>query len=137
MSSLLILFVLGLLIFLIVGNWKMFRKAGKNGWECIIPIYGYYVLTEIADLNWWWFLLVISDSLVDLVGLENLSSLANLVSLFASFNIYYNIAKKFKKKTSAAVLSGIFSFIFIQIFGYSKNEEYDKNIVVSKNGIFK
>lgn len=137
MSSLLILFVLGLLIFLIVGNWKMFRKAGKNGWECIIPIYGYYVLTEIADLNWWWFLLVISDSLVDLVGLENLSPLANLVSLFASFNIYYNIAKKFKKKTSTAVLSGIFSFIFIQIFGYSKNEEYDKNIVVSKNGIFK
>ena len=137
MSSLLILFVLGLLIFLIVGNWKMFRKAGKNGWECIIPIYGYYVLTEIADLNWWWFLLLISDSLVDLVGLENLSSLANLVSLFASFNIYYNIAKKFKKKTSTAVLSGIFSFIFIQIFGYSKNEEYDKNIVVSKNGIFK
>ena len=48
-----------------------------------------------------------------------------------------NIAKKFNKSNGMAVLSGIFSFIFILIFGYSKNEVYDKNISVSKNGIFK
>lgn len=115
----------------------MFKKAGKNGWECIVPIYGYYVLTEIAELNWWWFLLAISDSIIDILGPNELSVLANLVSLFASFNIYYNIAKKFKKENGIAVLCGIFSFICIPIFGYSKNEVYDKNIVVNKNGIFK
>ena len=137
MIVLIVLLVLALIVFVFVGNWKMFKKAGKNGWECIVPIYGYYVLTEIADLNWWWFLLAISDSIIDILGNDKLSALANLVSLFASFNIYYNIAKKFKKENGTAVLCGIFSFIYIPIFGYSKNEVYDKNIVVNKNGIFK
>lgn len=126
-----------ILVFLIIGNWKMFKKAGKGGWECIVPIYGYYVLTEIAGLNWWWFLLAISDSIVSLLGIDNLSLLANLTSLFAGFNIYYNIAKRFNKENGTAILSGIFSVVFILIFGYSKKEVYDKNIIVSKNGIFK
>ena len=126
-----------ILVFLIIDNWKMFKKAGKGGWKCIVPIYGYYVLTEIAGLNWWWFLLAISDSIVKLIGIDKLSFIANLISLFAGFNIYYNIAKKFNKKNSTAILSGIFSIVFIFIFGYSKKEVYDKNITVSKNGIFK
>lgn len=132
------LFVL-LLVFIvltIVANWKMYKKAGKNGWECIVPVYGYWVLTEIAGLNWWWFLLAICDSVVSLLGLEQLDTIANLVSLFAGFNIYYNIAKRFKKSNGVSICAGIFSFIFIFIFGLSKNECYDGNIPVSKNGIF-
>ena len=45
--------LLALMVLIIVANWKMYKKAGKNGWECIIPVYGYWVLTEIAGLNWW------------------------------------------------------------------------------------
>jgi len=68
-----IIVVLGIIIlaFLIVGiiaNWRMFKKAGKNGWECIVPIYGYYVLAEIAGLNWWWFLLMILDVVLKFAG---------------------------------------------------------------------
>lgn len=138
-TALFIILCILLLAVLIVGTialWKLYKKAGKKGWESIVPFYGYYVLTEIAGLNWWWFLLVIADSIVSLVDVEELSSIANLVSLFASFNIYYNIAKRFGKTKGTSVCAGIFNFIFILIFGFSKKEVYDVNIPVSKNGIF-
>ena len=132
----LILLVLGILVTGIIANWKMFKKAGKGGWECIVPFYGYWVLTEIAGLEWWWFLLAISNSILSVFEIDGLSEISNLASLFASFNIYYNIARKFNKEKGISVLAGIFSLIFIYIFGFSKNEVYDINIPVSKNGVF-
>ena len=128
--------VLAWVVVTIIALWKVYKKAGKNGWECIIPFYSYYVLTEIAAINWWWFLLAISDSIISIVDLEDLSSIATLVSLFARFNIYYNIAKKFNKSNCTAICAGIFSGIFILIFGFSKDAVYDMNIPVSKNGVF-
>jgi len=138
-TSLIFLFIvllLGFIVVAVIANWKMYKKAGKKGWECIVPIYSYWVLTEIAGLNWWWFLLAISDSIVEIIGLEDVSSIMNLVSLFASFNIYYNIAKRFGKSNGTSVCAGIFSGIFVLIFGFSKNEVYNVNIPVSKDGIF-
>lgn len=119
-----------------IANWKVYKKAGRNGWECIIPFYSYWVLTEIAGLEWWWFLLAIVDSIISILGFEDLSSLGNLVSLFASFNIYFNIARKFNKNKKISICAGIFSGIFVLIFGFSKNEVYNASIPVSKNGIF-
>lgn len=128
--------VLAFFIVVLVASCKLFKKAGKPGWAAIVPVYSYWVLTEIAGINWWWFLLALSDSIASLIGLEDLSSVTNLVSLFASFNIYYNVAKKFNKTTGTAVWAGIFSSIFVLIFGFSKNEVYDASIPVSKNGVF-
>lgn len=132
----LVLLLFAYIIVAVIANWKMYKKAGKAGWECIVPVYGYWVLAEIAGLEWWWFLLAIVDSIISILGIEGLSSIANLVSLFATFNIYYNIAKRFGKDKGTAIAAGIFSGIFVLIFGYSKNEVYDANIPVSKNGVF-
>ena len=132
----LLILLFAFVVVIIIANWKMYKKAGKGGWECIVPVYGYWVLTEIAGLEWWWFLLAIVDSIVSILGIDNLSTVANLVSLFASFNIYYNIAIKFNKNKGTAVCAGIFSPIFVLIFGFSKSEVYDANIPVSKNGVF-
>ena len=38
-------------IFLIAVEWKIFTKAGKPGWACIVPIYNMWVLFEIAEGN--------------------------------------------------------------------------------------
>ena len=35
-------------VFMIITMWKIFKKAGRNGWEAIIPIYNIYVLLEIG-----------------------------------------------------------------------------------------
>ena len=39
---------------MIISLWKIFKKAGKNGWEAIIPIYNFIVLLEIVELPMWY-----------------------------------------------------------------------------------
>lgn len=49
---------LALSIAALVGLWKMFTKAGKPGWACIIPFYSQYCLFEMAWGSGWLFLLM-------------------------------------------------------------------------------
>lgn len=56
----LLLGVLGLayVIALIIAMWRIFEKAGRPGWEAIVPIYnGYILITQILKKEWWWLLL--------------------------------------------------------------------------------
>lgn len=136
-----LLIILGVLIVIwsiisVIATWKLFEKTGQKGWKSIIPIYNCWVLVEIANLEWWWFLLIISNSIISTLGLGILAPAANLVSFFALFNCYYNIAKKFNKDTGYAVCAGLFSMIFVMILGFSNKEKYDVNAVVSKYGVF-
>ena len=136
---LLIILALVLIAFAVVyliACWKLYKKAGKNGWECIVPVYSYLVLADIAGLEWWWGLLAIANVLVSFIGIDALSSVASIVSFLATLNIYYNIALRFNKNKGNAVCAGIFSGIFVLIFGFSKNEVYNANIPVSKYGLF-
>ncbi|MBR3269874.1 hypothetical protein IKG07_01340 [Candidatus Saccharibacteria bacterium] len=42
----------------IIGQWKVFEKAGEKGWKSLIPIYGQYILFKIAGAKvWFWVLL--------------------------------------------------------------------------------
>jgi hypothetical protein len=117
----------------IIGMWKVFKKAGKGGWESLIPFYNNYVLIEISGLNWWWFLISLSPLVLAFIpGIGLLSSLA---SLFALFNCYYNLSKKFNKGTRFAVCLTFFTPICIPILGLSKDNVYN-NVYVSNNGVF-
>ena len=40
-----------------VSEWKIFTKANKPGWACLIPIYSTLVLLEIIGKPWWWIFL--------------------------------------------------------------------------------
>ena len=52
-SVIVLLILIPLLVLIIVGRWKMYKKAGKQGWEAIVPFYSDWVYVEIAELNWW------------------------------------------------------------------------------------
>ena len=131
----LILFIIG-----IIGNWKVYKKAGKKGWECIVPIYGYWVLVEIAEVNWWWFFVIILGSINFKVSDPNLQFDLiiglMLFQLIGTFVCYYNIAKKFKKDTGFAVLMTIFPFVMLPIIGFSDKYEFDNEVKVTPNGPF-
>lgn len=49
---------LGLMILLIVAKWKIYEKAGEEGWKSIIPFYSDYILYKIVWGNGWLFLLL-------------------------------------------------------------------------------
>jgi hypothetical protein len=73
-----ILALIALEALLIVSMWKVYTKAGKPGWACIIPIYNTIVLLDIVGKPWWWiFLLCIPIvNLIFAIWIYNLLSLS-------------------------------------------------------------
>ncbi len=57
MSPLLVIVWLALALLMLVSFWKIFAKAGKPGWGCLIPIYNCYLLIKIAGKPGWWLIL--------------------------------------------------------------------------------
>jgi signal peptidase I len=53
-----------LIFFLIVqlihfgGTWKLYNKAGRKGWEALVPVYNAVVLMKIIKRPWWWTILL-------------------------------------------------------------------------------
>lgn len=54
----LFVFAFVIVIFFWIVNWRIFVKAGRPGWECIIPIYNSYIMLKIVGKPWWWLLLM-------------------------------------------------------------------------------
>ena len=59
-ASILIIFlsiiIYGILMF--IAYWKIYKKAGKPGWACIVPIYGQIVQLEICELPIWYIIFI-------------------------------------------------------------------------------
>ena len=93
-------------IFLLICRWKIFKKAGKEGWESIIPIYNIIILLEIVKKPYWWIFLL----------------LIPLYNIYVAIVINIRFAKFFGKDDSFGILLTFFNFIYepILAFGESK-----------------
>lgn len=129
----LLLIMVAVIIIQIIAFWEIFKKAGKGGWEAIVPFYNDWVLVEISGLNWWWFLILLSPLVLSFIGLGWIGYAAYI---FASFNCYYNLCKKFNKGVGFAICLTLFTPICASMLAFSKDEVYDNNVSVSNNGIF-
>lgn len=54
-----IIIYVAIFLLLTIAQWKIFVKANKPGWACLIPIYNVIVLLEIIGKPWWWLLLML------------------------------------------------------------------------------
>ncbi len=95
----------------ILGLWKTFQKAGKNGWKCIIPIYNNMVAAEIAGKPMWWGLLCF----IPIFGFIWSVWLLNLLS------------KNFGKDTSFTLGLLFLPFIFFPILGFGSAQYLGSN----------
>ena len=135
-SIIVLLLLLVFYVFYVIGLWKLFEKAGKEGWKAIIPFYNTFVLVEISGLNWWYFLIAISGTICSILGIDGLNYICNLASLAVNFFIFYNLAKKMKQQPIGFAVASIFvAPIITMVLGFSSKYTYDKNIVVSPNGL--
>lgn len=82
--------------------WKVFVKAGRQGWEAIIPIYNAYVLLKIAGKPGWWLLLYCIP-------------LVNIVFLIWTYNM---VSKSFGKDEGFTVGLVLLGIIFWPILGF-------------------
>ena len=117
----------------IVATCKVYKKAGKPAWAAIVPFYSDWVLCEICGVEKWFFALLIAYSVVNLLGLKMLISIALLANLAGRFFCNYNLALKFKKDPIPYALGlTMLPVIFYSILGFGKSEFED--VPVSKYG---
>ncbi len=103
-------------ILMIVCMWVIFRKAGKKGWEAIIPVYNIIVLLEITRLPIWYIVLY----------------LIPFANIYAMFKVNIELAHRFGKSTGFGVASVFFSIICMPILAFGK-AQYDSNQASSDN----
>lgn len=102
LSAGLILFILAIAVFYIYCMWKIYRKAGYQGWEAIVPIYNTYILLKIVGKPWWWLLLMLIPGV-------------NIVFAIWTYNM---LSKSFGKTELFTVGLLLLSFIFFPILAF-------------------
>lgn len=90
----------------IIAMWKIYAKAGKPGWACIIPFYSQYCLFDIVWGNGWLFLL----------------SYIPLVNIVVMIILYFKLAKAFGKGTGFGFGLLFLRTIFVLILGFGSAE---------------
>lgn len=121
--AIILLIALTFIVLNIVGQWRTFKKAGKGGWEAIVPVYNTVTLCQITGVNPWWVLIVFVGSLV-LSFVPVIGSLLSLaVSVYFSILLYVSTARSFGKNDAFAVGLYFLQPIFFMILG-GKNTQY-------------
>jgi len=92
-----------------IGLWKLFEKAGRAGWEAIIPIYNVYVIIKLTGRPMWWMILLFVP-VVDIFILIGLT--IDLVKSFGKFSLSQQIA------------AVILPFIYLPKWGSDKQTKY-------------
>lgn len=112
-------------IFTVIGQWKMFQKAGEKGWKALIPIYNVYTLCQLTGVNPWWIVIVFVGGILS--GLfAPLSMIGSLASLYFSVLLAVSTARSYQKEDAYAIGILFFPPIFYMILGLGKNEYLGK-----------
>ena len=100
-------FLLGVIV--LIANWFIFKKMGREGWEGIVPIYNLYVYCEELYGNGWKFLLI----------------LVPLYNIYFIIKMNIDIAQAFNKSSGFALGMLVFPYIFDMILGFSDAQYRD------------
>ena len=122
-------FTIGLTIFFISVYWKLFVKAGKPGWACIVPIYNVICMLDIIKKG---------NQILALIGVSIFGAvvgvfipegilyiifalIVSIVEIVLWFNIYCGFFKAYGKGVGYALISIPFGIITIPMMAYSKD----------------
>ena len=93
---------LAIAVVAIIGMWKVFTKAGKEGWKSLIPVYNVYTLCEITGVSPWWILIVFVGGIVCIIPI--LGYLAYMAAtIYFGILLAKSTANAFGKDTGFAV----------------------------------
>lgn len=109
------------MVLIIASMWKIFTKAGEEGWKAIIPLYNSYVLLSIIkvpQLFWGWLVCIIVAN----INLGTFSMIGLIGTIVISIITCVKVAKAFGKSGGFAIGLIFLPAIFYPIlaFGSSK-----------------
>lgn len=88
----------------LAGMWQVYVKAGRDGWEAIIPIYNLYVLTVITGQQWWLVILC----------------LIPVVNIVAFGFLCWKLTERFGLNWPFAVGLFLLPFVFYPLLGFGE-----------------
>jgi signal peptidase I len=92
-----------------IGLWKLFVKAGRQGWEALIPIYSFYIMLKLTGRPMWWMVLYFIP----------------VINIIVGIGILIDMAKSFGKFSfSDHVSSTVIPFLAFSVWGFDKNTRY-------------
>lgn len=95
-------FIVIIMVFFIICQWRIFTKAGKPGWASIIPIYNTIVMLEIVKKPVWWIILLLIPG----------------VNLIFAIILIHNLSKVFGQGTGFTLGLLFLSFIFYPMLAF-------------------
>lgn len=118
-----VMLIIILVIFLLtaIGQWKLFRKAGRRGWEALIPIYNTYILCQITGVNPWWIVIILASGVITAI-IPALSIIGTVANVYFGVLLAVSVARSFGKSDGYAVGIYFFGFIFYLVLGFDSSE---------------
>ena len=153
--SAMMLFSFGMAALQLFALWKIFKKAGRPGWQAIIPFYNMFVVAKIGGTNIIWPIVVVAMPFISFIssfifsfGMEMINEGPEFSALDAAFSMFIlfitiltyvatfimmiNLAKKFGKPTIFGVGMAIIPIVFYLILAFDKSK-YSSLEVVEDN----
>jgi signal peptidase I len=97
------------LILVFAGYWRLFEKAGRRGWESLIPVYASYVKLKLSGRPLWWIIWLFVP----------------LVNIIVIVVIYIDFVRCFGKITIRQQAAAIFlGFIYLPKWGFEEKTKY-------------
>ncbi len=127
MMSVFVIAMIVLLVLQIVAYWKIFEKAGEEGWKALIPVYADYILYKIAwDTKPFWILIGLSVltsilSAIPVVGMV-FGFIISILLVIIEVLCYVKMSKAFGHGRGFAIGLILLNPIFIMILGFEDSE---------------
>ena len=109
---------LALFVLMIAGGWKTYQKANKPGWAFIIPFYNLWVLVQITENEWWWFILYFIP----------------LIGFVAYIKVLHDLSKCFGKGVGWTLGLLFLPIIFLPLLGFGDAQYQGRGRGASRGG---
>ena len=109
-------------VVMIISMWKIFVKAGREGWISLIPFYNLWTLFEIGGQKGAYIFFMF------------IPCAGPIIYLIFEIKAYIEIAKRFGKETSFGILSIFFPYVTFPILAFS-NAKYSEGTAEKKTSI--
>ncbi|HPS71378.1 MAG TPA: signal peptidase I [Bacteroidales bacterium] len=91
------------------GLWSIFKKANKNPWLSLIPIYNSWIWLKVLSRPWWWMIFICTP----------------FISIFMFLMMIWKTIRLYGKTSYLYLIPGtIFFMFYLPYLGFSKNEKY-------------
>ena len=128
-------------ILVIIAKFKMYKKAGEEGWKCLIPYYNTWTECKFVGLNTNWVWILLGTTLISgfFEDAAIISLAASIITLYFNVLLSVSVAQSFGKDTGFGIGLLFLPFVFYPIIGFGKAEYVGarpmKDIIFKDNNV--